>query len=190
MIDPVMILSVLYAHLKLPVSFLIAERAMKRKFIAFLAAGLGCITLRRVWDGANLGSGKIFAPDFQNNPRLIKGRGTRFDRETEVGGWIMVVVDGKQALRAEVAEIRGPQELYLKTSFLEGSDFGTPHRLEVALTETIYSLASKRQGYDLKGSMSSVFAKLTSGSTICLFPEGSSHDQPDLLPLKSSSPFK
>jgi glycerol-3-phosphate O-acyltransferase/dihydroxyacetone phosphate acyltransferase len=158
---------------------------MRRRFVGLLAAGLGCINVQRVWDTSRLGSGKIFAPDLQNDPRLFKGRDTRFDQEAEVGGWIMVVFGGRQTLRAKVAEIRGPRELYLETPFLEGSDFDTEYRLKAALTGTTYYLAPKRQGSSLAGIMGSVGAKLKAGATISLFPEGHSHDQPDLLPFKS-----
>ncbi|PMD55514.1 uncharacterized protein K444DRAFT_596419 [Hyaloscypha bicolor E] len=176
MIDPAMISSVLLFHLHHPVSFLAAERVMRRRFISMIATAMGCITLRRVWDRANLGRGRIFAPDITNEPQLIKGRGTRFDQDAKVGDFVMIVVAKQRILRAEISEIRGPQELYLKEGFT-----GLDNPKEV-LTDSLYSLARKPES---DNAFPSIFAKFKEGGAICMFPEGTTHDQSDLLPLKT-----
>jgi glycerol-3-phosphate O-acyltransferase / dihydroxyacetone phosphate acyltransferase len=181
MIDPAMISSVLLFHLHHPVSFLAAERVMRRRFISMIATAMGCITLRRVWDRATLGRGRIFAPDITNEPQLIKGRGTRFDQDAKVGDFVMIVVAKQRILRAEISGIRGPQELYLKEGFT-----GLDNPKEV-LTDSLYSLARKPES---DNAFPSIFAKFKEGGAICMFPEGTTHDQSDLLPLKSKNPFK
>jgi len=154
---------------------------MKRKFVAAIARALGSVVLHRVWDRARLGSGTIFAPDFAKNPRLIRGRGTRFNKEADVGGYLMIVLGGKSVLRGEIEEIRSPEELLLKREFSnEGNDNGGLSLADV-LRDTTYSVAPKQKSSSPFGE---VFEKFKGGGAICLFPEGTSHDKPDLLPLK------
>ena len=145
------------------------------------ATALGAITLHRVWDGANLGRGRIYSPDIKHEPQLIKGRGTHFDQDAKVGDFVMIVVAGQRILRAEISEIRGPHELYLKRGFA-GVD-----NLQAILTDSLYSLAPKRVS---DNAFHSIFATFGAGGAICIFPEGTTHDQPDLLPLKSKKCFK
>jgi glycerol-3-phosphate O-acyltransferase/dihydroxyacetone phosphate acyltransferase len=181
---------------------MVAERVMKRRFIAMLANSLGSFTLYRVWDHARLGSGTIFAPDISGNPRLIRGRGTNFEQEAEVGGYLMVVVAGQCVLRAEISEIRGPEELYLKSRFPKrgeatyksncwsGSKGDVLVDLADVLRHSTYSLAPKREGNSILKAAGAMFG---ADKAICLFPEGSSHDRPNLLPLKcknASESFK
>lgn len=151
------------------------------------------IIIRRLWDGAVLGSGTVYAPDFRTNPRLLKGNDTRFDLEAEVGGFVLLVIGARRILRCEILEIRGPQELYLKTAFIQDEkeevlpnlSKGASESLAAALTGTLYSLAPKHAPLDIS---KTVHSRLAHGGAACLFPEGIAHDQSDLLPLKSK-PF-
>lgn len=154
---------------------------MKRKFIAAVARALNSVVLRRMWDRSQLGSGTIFAPKLSSNPRLIRGRGSRFDKEAEVGGYVTVVLNSKSVLTGEIEKIQGPDELLLKNGFREDKDENSKLSLANALKNIKYSLAPRNAS---SSSLGEVFQRFRGGGAICMFPEGTSHDQPDLLPLK------
>ena len=156
-----------------------------------MARALGVITAARVWDNGIVGRGTIYAPDFLNDTCLIRGRGTRFQEEASAGGYLIVIVARKFLVYAEIAEIRGPEELYLRRGFRstipgcsrpsDSDATSWTAKLAQAMNGTSYALAPairRNDVYDAVGSC------LAAGDSLCIFPEGISHDQPGLLPLK------
>jgi glycerol-3-phosphate O-acyltransferase/dihydroxyacetone phosphate acyltransferase len=109
-------------------------------------------------------------------------------------------VNGASA-SAEILEIRGPEELLLKKPFqgkpalrqltgrddigdgdsLSNGDSQGPPVIAEGFEGTSYKTAPK---VDQTMVYNEVFKRLNQGGCIGIFPEGGSHDRPELLPLK------
>jgi glycerol-3-phosphate O-acyltransferase/dihydroxyacetone phosphate acyltransferase len=188
------------------ISFLIAAASMKRKLIGALARGIGAVPVSRAQDMKKPGAGRIYLPDPDSDPKLLRGIDTNFESpEYQVGGLIMLpTIDGSTP-QAEIAEIRGPEEIYLKREF-KGSG---PTKL---LTGKISAVEANGETNGQNGQSNNVrvgdfqgckfkvapkvdqtqvynevFKRLDSGGCIGIFPEGGSHDRTELLPLKGKS---
>lgn len=175
------------------IAILVAEKSMKtRKFIGACCRAAGAIPVGRALDKTVPGTGKIYLPDPANDPTLVRGVGTHFDTETVIGGLLVLPTINNAASNADIAEIHGPEELRLKREF-KGNDAlkQLTGREDVTVSGqtdvvegfegTSYKTAPKvdqTQVYD------AVFDRLSHDGCVCIFPEGGSHDRPDLLPLK------
>jgi glycerol-3-phosphate O-acyltransferase / dihydroxyacetone phosphate acyltransferase len=166
---------------------LMRKSNLRRKFVGLMARCLGTIPVDLAWDKARRGSGTIYLPDYEQNPFLVRGVGTHFDSEAEVGGLVIVpAIRGAVAAR-EIAQIRGPEELVLKNCFdqnqcLRHLNLNTDARnAKLGGRGAVFTLAPKPDHTELQDA---VLEKLDGGGFICLFPEGASHDAPKLLPLK------
>ncbi|TVY37072.1 putative acyltransferase [Lachnellula subtilissima] len=126
-----------------------------------------------------------------NQPTLLRGRGTAFDGPGfEVGGTISLPSINGKTHSSRIQEIRGAEELVLNTPF-EGQDAilqltskrnlesGGPDRDFEGCIFRVAPHVDQTQVYD------AVFKRLDAGGCIGIFPEGGSHDRPDLLPLKA-----
>lgn len=183
------------------IAILIAAKSMKRKFIGACAKAVGCIPVARALDDAKPGSGKIYLPDPTKDPLLVRGVGTRFDKEAQVGGLLVLPYTNGAAASTEIAEIYGAEEIRLKKPF-KGSDAvkqltgridtndeskpldGAPADVPGNFQGTSYKTAPK---VDQTKVYDAVFDRLDHGGCICIFPEGGSHDRTELLPLKRQS---
>lgn len=178
------------------ISFLIAEKSMRRKFIGTIARASGSVSVGRALDSTKPGSGKIYMPDSINQPQLIRGVETRFEKECQVGGLIVLPSVNGVAANAEIASIVSNEEIKLKKEFKgdvpirqltgkpidsEDSDpngnageaqnfVGIPYKTAPKVDQSVV--------YD------AVFERLQGGGCVGIFPEGGSHDRPELLPLK------
>ena len=190
---------ILRTEAKRRISWLTAEKSIKRGFIGAAAKAAGAVPVKRALDVQKPGQGKILLPDPDNNPTLIRGIGTSFKPpDYQVGGLIILPQRRKQTPSTEIAEIISDTEIRLKKPFktpealemLTGrEDFDESGKLAngqangVAHYEgTPFKVAphvDQRQVYDV------VFELLESGGCVGIFPEGGSHDRPDLLPLKA-----
>ena len=183
------------------IAWLIAEKSMKRRFIGGAASLLGPVTVGRALDSTKPGVGKIYLPDPKGDPLLIRGNGTKFEREAEVGGLLVLPTVNGLAANAEIAEIHGPEEVRLKKEFkgevaleqLTGrGDMGANgnlsngdiHRAQGVFEGSSYKTAPK---VDQTQVYNAVFERLNAGGCIGIFPEGGSHDRTELLPLKGKS---
>ena len=163
---------------------------------------MGCIPVARALDYAKRGTGKIYLPDPQNDPTLIRGVGTNFDKEAQAGGLLVLPsVKGSGAASADIKEVVGPEEIRLKKEFkgpdalrqLTGSvDMLDKEKLlgsgQVETSEGFQGSPYKTAPHvDQTKVYDAVFDRLDHGGCVCIFPEGGSHDRTELLPLKGLS---
>lgn len=176
---------------------------MKRRFIGGAASMLGPVSVGRALDSTKPGNGKIYLPDPTGDPFLIRGNGTKFEKEAEVGGLLVLPTVNGLAANAEIAEINGPEEIRLKKEFkgdvaigqLTGRNIpdenrgrnptnGDIQKAKEGFEGTSYKTAPK---VDQTQVYNAVFDRLNAGGCIGIFPEGGSHDRTELLPLKRKS---
>ncbi|KAI1827282.1 acyltransferase [Xylaria intraflava] len=181
------------------IGLLVAEKSLEG-FIGWASCQTGAVPVGRAQDKAKPGSGLIYMPDPINDPTLIRGIGTDFEKQAEVGGMIFLPsVKGQSGSSAGIAKIVGPQELRVKQGFkgklplfqLTGRD-----DIDTQGNFGNQDLTGPRDGYegtkyklaphiDQTEVYEAVFARLRSGGCIGIFPEGGSHDRTELLPLKA-----
>ncbi|KAK6385497.1 Glycerol-3-phosphate/dihydroxyacetone phosphate acyltransferase [Exophiala oligosperma] len=185
-VDSLVLMRILKTEARRRISYLIAEKSTHRKFIGTLSKAIGAIPVGRALDKVKTAKGKVFLPDPDNDPTLVRGIGTDFQNgQFEVGGLIVLPKVRGQTPSTEIAEILSATELRLKK----------PFKTQEAL-ESITRPASNEEpspGCSFKVApfvdqtkvYNAVFQELDAGGCIGIFPEGGSHDRPDLLPLKA-----
>lgn len=198
-VDSLILMRILKTHAKRRISWLIAEKSTKRQFIGTAALAAGALPVARALDSQKPGVGKILLPDPINDPTLIKGIGTNFKTpQYQVGGLIVLPQKRKKTPSTEIAEVISETELRLK------KPFKTPEALESLTGRDDISEDGKFQSDDLESISKyegtnfkvaphvdqgqvydAVFDLLEEGGCVGIFPEGGSHDRPDLLPLKA-----
>ena len=180
--------------------FLIAEKSMRRKFIGFGASLVGAVPVGRALDSTKAAKGKIYLPDPNNNPLLVRGVGTNFEStDVQIGGLLVLPTVNQAAANAEIGEVKGPEEIKLKKPFkgetalnqLTGRKLVVPDgKTEEKMANgggfqgTAFKVAPK---VDQTKVYDAVFDRLNEGGCVGIFPEGGSHDRTDLLPLKGMS---
>lgn len=153
------------------VSFLIAEKSLTRPFIGLMARQTGAIGVVRIQDNLTPGSGTIYCNE---NDRLrIFGNGTKFKKECMVGGHISLSKGGGMT---EIREIVSDTELVIKR------EFKSKGYEQLLSGKAPYKVADH---VDQSQMFHRVFQHLRSGNCVGIYPEGGSHDRPDLLPLKA-----
>lgn len=183
------------------ISWLIAEKSFKRKFIGMLARAIGTVPVARAMDNLKPGQGTIYLPDPVNQPTVIRGVDTNFEAAGyEKDGTIALPTINGTSHSATIAEIRGPQELVIKKPFKHRDAlFQLTGRRDIADDGTFTGDVSGQDLSDFKGTKfkvaphvdqtavyEAVFARLNAGGCVGIFPEGGSHDRPGLLPLKGT----
>ncbi|KAI1768540.1 hypothetical protein GGR53DRAFT_477261 [Hypoxylon sp. FL1150] len=181
------------------VNLLIAEKSI-HGFIGWGSRQVGSVPVGRAQDKAKAASGVIYLPDPINDPTLIRGVGTDFEKEAEVGGLIFLPsVKGQSGSSVDISKIVGPEEIRIKRAFkgklpmqqLTGRD-----DIDEKGGFTNKELRGPKDGYpgtkfkiaphiDQTEVYKAVFNRLSSGGCIGIFPEGGSHDRTELLPLKA-----
>lgn len=178
------------------IAFLIAEKSMRRPFVGKMSRWAGAVPVGRALDSTKVATGKIYLPDPTNDPLLVRGVNTQFEKEAQIGGLLVLpTVDGTAA-NAEILEIRGNEEVRLKKEFkgdvalrqltgksLEGQSKAEGRDVEKAkdFKGISYKVAPK---VDQSMVYDAVFERLQAGGCVGIFPEGGSHDRTELLPLK------
>ncbi|KAF7511841.1 hypothetical protein GJ744_003572 [Endocarpon pusillum] len=197
-VDPLILMRVLRRDANRRVSFLIAEKSMKRRFIGTASAAVGALPVARALDSVKAAKGRIYLANPEDDPTLIHGIGTDFKSgDVEVGGLIVLPKIRGQTPSTEIAEIISPTELRLKKPFktpealesLAGkaspSDEGASRSLPSGDSDTRGTTFKVAPHVDQTKVYDRVFEDLRDGGCIGIFPEGGSHDRPDLLPLKA-----
>ena len=202
-VDPLILMRVVRTEARRRIAFLIAEKSMRQRPIGDFARAAGAVPVGRAMDSTKPGKGMIYLPDPTNDPTLVRGVGTRFDKEAEVGGLLVLpLVEGNSA-SADILEIHGPEEVRMKKDFkgeaalkqLTGKgEVNGEHKLDGMITDgdagdfqgTKYKVAPK---IDQSKVYDAVFQRLNDGGCVGIFPEGGSHDRTELLPLKGISVF-
>lgn len=184
------------------ISWLIAEKSFKRKFIGLLARSMGSVPVARAMDNMKLGAGTIYLPDPVNEPTLLRGVDTNFEGPGfEPEGTIALPTINGTSHSTAIKEIHGPEELILKKPFYaKDALFQLTGRTDITDDGKFTGDLSGRGLSGFKGSKfkvaphvdqtavyQAVFARLAAGGCVGIFPEGGSHDRPDLLPLKGNS---
>jgi glycerol-3-phosphate O-acyltransferase/dihydroxyacetone phosphate acyltransferase len=189
------------------IHILIAEKSMKRKFIGTMAGLSGAVSVGRAMDSMKPAPGKIYLPDPVNDPCLVRGVDTNFeDKQFQVGGTLYLPKVNDMSANAEIAEIKGPEELRLKRPFrggipmqqMTGRNDMTQDGRFINTAQGINGPAPGFEGTNFlvapklnqKEVYDKVHAVLHNGGSVGIFPEGGSHDRPDLLPLKGRNSIR
>lgn len=161
---------------------------------------VGSVPVGRAQDAAKPGPGTIYLPDPINDPTLIRGIGTSFETQAEVGGMIFLPsTKGQSGSSVDIAKILGPEEIRIKRAFkskvpimqLTGRDDVDENGsftnkgvngCKEGFEGTKYKVAPH---IDQTKVYQAVFDRLKSGGCVGIFPEGGSHDRTELLPLKA-----
>ncbi|CAG8482124.1 10324_t:CDS:2 [Paraglomus occultum] len=170
-VDPL----ILMRHCCRRVSFLIAAKSMKRKYIGAMARALQAIPVTRPQDLAKPGTGKIQLFDRKSDPTRIIGIGTRFTEELGVRAQISLP---KNRGISEVVTIISDTELIVKKEF---KDLNALEMLTKPEGSEYYCIPHIDQSQVYKA----VFETLNAGRCIGIFPEGGSHDRTEIMPLKA-----
>lgn len=201
-VDPLILMRVVRKESERRIRFLIAAKSMKRMVVGFLAGLAGSVPVGRALDATTKAKGKIYLPDPVNDPCLIKGADTNFEsKEFQVGGLLVLPPVNNLAASSEIQEINGPEEIRLKRPFKGGDALKQLTGREDITEEGKFEGGSEAkngpapgfEGINFKVApkvdqtevYDAVFDTLSRGGCIGIFPEGGSHDRPELLPLKA-----
>lgn len=187
-VDSIMLMRILRTESHRRTSNIIAAKSMDRAFVGTLAGWMGSIPVGRAMDLVKPGVGKIYMPDPENEPLVVRGVGTQFEKQAQKGGLLVLPTTKGVTPSTEIEDIVGPEEIKLKKPF-KGEDYvkqvtgkqgaGPDQEFEGSK----YKLAPK---VDQTKVYDAVFHRLERGGAICIFPEGGSHDRTELLPLKGT----
>lgn len=200
-VDPLILMRVVRMEAQRRICFLIAEKSMRRKFIGWFARNVGALPVGRALDSTRSAEGRVYLPDPMNDPTLVRGVGTNFEgKDFQVGGLVVLPSVNNTAASSEILEIHGPEELRVKKPFKGGvairqltgrEDVSEDGKImngdgKIGPAEgfpgTNFKVAPK---VDQSKVYDAVFEKLNDGGCVGIFPEGGSHDRPELLPLKA-----
>ncbi|KAF2860105.1 hypothetical protein K470DRAFT_271017 [Piedraia hortae CBS 480.64] len=176
-VDPLILMRVVRQDAKRRISFLIAEKSMRRKFIGFAAALVGSVPVGRALDNTRPANGTIYLPDPDGDATLVKGKDVDFENgEFMHGGLLVLPSVNNSAANSEIDSVIDSTSIRLKKPF-KGSV--AMKQLSEGTTFRVAPHVDQSQVYD------QVFQKLREGGCIGIFPEGGSHDRTELLPLKA-----
>ncbi|KAI8974984.1 hypothetical protein BDB01DRAFT_805608 [Pilobolus umbonatus] len=151
------------------VSFLIAEKSMHQAGIGFFARMINAIPIIRPQDRAVKGIGKAHLLDFENDPLLVTGVDTKFSSQFCPKDSIAFPGD----VKAEVMRVISDSELLLKKPL--------PSMTPFIMGPSVFKVVPH---IEQSAVYSAVYDELNRGGCITIFPEGGSHDQTEMLPLK------
>lgn len=154
-------------------SFLIAESSYHHKLIGPLARCMKAIPVGRAQDAFKVATGEVFADG--KDPLVLRGVGTKFDAEAAAGKNISL--QGSNDI-AVIKEVRSDTELVLARPF------------KTAECRELMANGFEPRGFKIGEKVDNtkmfhfVFEHLANGHSLGIFPEGGSHDRPEMLPLK------
>lgn len=184
-VDSALLMRILSHHANRRVSFLIAEKSMREPYIGALASRMGALPVVRAMDNIKPGAGKIYLPDPEGDPTLVRGKdGVDFTSSAYMvgGNLILPKVGDESPDQQPIAEILSQDSLRLRTPF---KTFEPDHPLHKALREgTTFKVSPHIDQHKM---FDAVYNELCAGGCIGIFPEGGSHDRPSLLPLKAGA---
>lgn len=180
-------------------SLLVAQKSV-HGFIGWASRQTGAVPVGRAQDAAKPKGGRVYLPQPLNDPTLIRGVGTHFDKEAEIGGMIFLpAAKGQASTSVDIAEIHGPEEIRVKRPFktkLALSQLTGREDIDDSGSFTDMDMKGIKEGYegtayklaphiDQTKVYEAVFDRLRSGGCVGIFPEGGSHDRTGLLPIKA-----
>ncbi|KAK4703873.1 hypothetical protein P7C70_g2342, partial [Phenoliferia sp. Uapishka_3] len=174
-VDGIVLMSEIRSHVGRRCAFIMAKKSMDEPFIGGCAKLMQAIPVVRPQDLAKKGAGKItLSPD---DPLLVIGIDTSFIEEFTPKTHILLA-KAEGGGTGDIAEVLDDTHLRLLKPFSEASAkallrnaTGAPYKILPHVDQTTMYQA--------------VFERLASGGSLCIFPEGGSHDRTDLLPLKA-----
>ncbi|KAJ5478124.1 hypothetical protein N7530_003633 [Penicillium desertorum] len=198
-VDSLVLMRVIRSEAHRRISWLIADKSFKRKFIGFLARSVGTLPVARAMDNLKPGTGTIYLPDPINQPTLLRGVGTNFEgKGFEKDGTIALPTINGTSHSTAIAEIKGPEELVLKKAFKHRDALAQLTGRQDIDRDGNFTGGASAQDPDFKGTKfkvaphvdqtavyEAVFKRLGTGGCVGIFPEGGSHDRTTLLPLKA-----
>lgn len=164
------------------VSFLVASKSMNLFFVGDMARAMESIPVKRAADDAKPGIGTIYMVSTSSSTHIY-GIKTRFTKQLKPKMSI-ALSSTLGGARAEVAEVISDTELILK------KELNKEHARN-ALLSAGDGKAKEAISYkvlphiDQHSMYKAVYDRLEEGGCIGIFPEGGSHDNTDLLPLKA-----
>ncbi|KAJ9151399.1 Acyltransferase [Pleurostoma richardsiae] len=198
-VDALILQRTLRNEAKRRVSLLIAQKSV-HGFIGWASRQVGSVPVGRAQDAAKAKPGTIYLPDPVNDPTLIRGRGTRFDKDAEVGGMIFLPAEkGQTPSSVDISEIISAEEIRVKRPFkgkLPVRQLTGREDIDENGNFLNKEVKGPKEGYegskyklaphiDQTKVYEAVFDRLKSGGCVGIFPEGGSHDRTGLLPLKA-----
>ena len=195
-VDPLILMRTVRQDAHRRISFLIAAKSMQRFFVGLGASLVGSVPVGRALDLKKPATGRIYLPDPEGDPTLIRGSDTDFTngKVYQQSGLLVLPSVNNEAANAEIKEVLGPTELRLKKPFkgdtalrqltgqpLEGEskDLGVNGHSFDGINFSVAPHVNQSAVYN------AVFKKVHEGGCIGIFPEGGSHDRTELLPLKA-----
>jgi glycerol-3-phosphate O-acyltransferase/dihydroxyacetone phosphate acyltransferase len=160
------------------ISWLMAEKSFDKPIIGPLATLAGAVPVSRAMDNIKPAEGTVHLPDLDRSPRILSGTGTKFDGPGfEVGGSIYLPAINGESQRLDIAEICGPEKIIVKTA-PTAKDVLEHLSRPGGITFKVAPHVDQTDVYN------AVFERLRQDGCVGIFPEGGSHDRPDMLPLK------
>ena len=185
-VDPLILMRVIRMEAHRRIAFLIAAKSMHRKFIGAFARAVGALPVARALDSVKAAAGTIYLPDPTENPVLLHGIGTQFDKQAQVGGLLVLPSVNGDAANAEILAIHNAEAITLKKEF-KGEDALRQLTSRSNVGEVIGTSFKTAPKVDQTKVYDAVFDSLNGGGCVGIFPEGGSHDRTELLPLKGIS---
>ncbi|GME75623.1 unnamed protein product [[Candida] boidinii] len=176
-VDPIVLMGQVKHETGLRISFLIADKSHKRKFIGLISRSQMSIPVVRAQDNLKTQNGTIKLDP--NNELHIIGENTHFLKNCEVKGLIALP---KSLGTGEIDKILSDTSLYLRKPFSYANEIASIKGKELFAQGAPFKTAPK---VDQSIVYEKVFEHLSHGHCLGIFPEGGSHDRPDLLPIKA-----
>lgn len=171
-VDPVILMGQVKKTVNKRVSFIVAEKSLRRPAVGTFARCAMSIGVVRAQDNLKLAKGKIRV-DPDNYQRII-GTNTEFTKFHQKG----LIGLPKSLGNVEIDSIISDTELILRKEF----KMQKPEVKATLLNGTAFKYAPK---VNQSRVYHNVFEHLAHDQCIGIFPEGGSHDRTDLLPLKA-----
>ncbi|KAI9105859.1 hypothetical protein DFS34DRAFT_601190 [Phlyctochytrium arcticum] len=168
-VDPLMLITNCGRH----VGFLAAKKSMDKPYIGIPARAAGAIPVTRPQDIVSKGTGALRSEE--TCPLTLHGVDSKFTQELHPRALIKLA-GGLATL--EVTEVLSDSIVKIKSAIED------PNTLSALAAEK--GVAFKIVPHvDQSGMFDAVTERLERGGCIGIFPEGGSHDRPELLPLKA-----
>ncbi|KAK6873884.1 Glycerol-3-phosphate O-acyltransferase 2 [Candida tropicalis] len=158
------------------IAFLIAKKSYNRAIIGQAAKLCSAIPVERAQDLLKMGQGEIFSDP--NDDCLLIGKNTKFTEECQIKGLIGLP---NSLGNCQISSIEDDTHLTLKKPFTSKKKDIQDKIDGVLKNGTSFKIAPHIDNHVV---FQNVFDHLNNGHVLGIFPEGGSHDRPDLLPLK------
>eukprot|EP00750_Incisomonas_marina_P008441 INCI15474.1.p1 GENE.INCI15474.1~~INCI15474.1.p1 ORF type:complete len:912 (+),score=148.99 INCI15474.1:242-2977(+) len=185
-IDPIVVSKAL-SHRK-DIGFLSAASTMRKKYIGTMAEAMNAIPVERAQDLAVAGKGTV---KLELGKRMVTGVGTEFRKAfAQPKSSLAVKVpsgSGKHETRVvRVAEVLSDTKLMLSKPilYIDEETVDAVGNIVPADADTVSASFTVFPHIDLGSTFAAVHAHLHNHNVVGIFPEGGSHDQTKMLPLK------